>query len=81
MNERWTTTAYKPLFEKFGQVMDIEPQGAEVFHVYLSRPEVSLAWFKALEKELKKRNLRIFGFRINAIQRGELQVSLVITPR
>ena len=81
MNEKWTTTAFKDLFARFGQVLDIEPQGASVFHVYLSRPEITLAWFKALEKELKRHDLRIFGFRINAIQRGELQVSLVITPR
>jgi len=81
MNEKWTATAFKDLFARFGQVLDIEPQGASVFHVYLSRPEITLAWFKALEKELKRHDLRIFGFRINAVQRGELQVSLVITPR
>jgi len=81
MNEKWTVTAYKDLFARFGQVMDIEPQGAGVFHVWLKRPDVTYAWIKALEKKLRKNNLRIFGFRIEPEDCKYLQIALVITPR
>ena len=82
MNEKWTVKAYKDFFAKFGEVVNIEPQGAEVFHVWINRHDITLGWLKALEKELKKHNLRIFNFRAApCIDANVLQIALVITPR